>query len=293
MKHPTTEEEFRELMEEIENRFQADNVPVAHRPLRALELIASEFKLVLPLTSPDLKPTPGVFCDDSMSAHIYHWYKDRYGTKLADPYFTLGVAAIMIRNIPWKMWFGRCFGCVKLVCNADLGRAVEQIPSTRSFAVYNVLKSLEGLTADFARSLSQEEREGILAFYSSTQRTLEALKFHITAPFIREAIGDLKACVEQLMNGNYGLSVWSSQQFTEKLAKGLLREKKQPVRYTHDLREIFRLGEKLGLAAISPELIEKVICNADIRYNEQHATMNQAITAHHSSLKIAEILLSG
>lgn len=73
MEHPKTEEEFQRLMEDIEIRFQKDNIPLPHRPLKAVELIASELGLVLPLTSPSLMPTPGVFHGDSMSAHIYHW----------------------------------------------------------------------------------------------------------------------------------------------------------------------------------------------------------------------------
>jgi len=70
MEHPKTEEEFQRLMEDIEIRFQKDNIPLPHRPLKAVELIASELGSFYHLPVRVLCPRRGSFTA-TVCPHIF------------------------------------------------------------------------------------------------------------------------------------------------------------------------------------------------------------------------------
>jgi HEPN domain-containing protein len=289
---PKSEAEFDKLMDELDSRFQKGDVPLPMRQLEALGVVASELKLKLPVTPPEVKPTPNVFTGASMSAHIYHWYRNRYGDRLNTNYFTLGAAVVVIKGIAWRMVITQRIGDVRLFCDRDLTAAADLRINTRGPAFYNVLCSIQGLTQELASTLSEHEQRRLYSFYESVERTLSAIKRHEATALVSAAANDLESCVDQLVAGDFASSRWSSLQFIEKIAKGLLREKGGHVSFTHELKDIFDRCEKEGFAKIPSHLADSVQCRAGIRYGEKKVTLEEAIKAHHASLEIAGILLS-
>ena len=286
---PRTEKEFNAMMDDMDATLTNDGVAIGWRSLNALAIAASKIGITLAVV--DVAPTPGVYEGDSLSAWIHQWYKDRYGEERLKVRMGPGSVTLLIRGTPWKMDFPRV-GNVEFICHPDLNFGKDRRITTRGTAVYNVLWAIKGFPAGLASSLSNEEQKSIFDFFLLARGPLERLQFYKTEPFISAALGDLEAAIEHILNNipHYGLSKWASLQFVEKLIKQLLTKKTIRFKFNHDLKGLAELAAQSGLPSLPIELINRIMCSAQIRYNEGGTTLDKAISAHHASIAIADIL---
>lgn len=291
LKKKERESEFLKLIEEIDEGFRKQNIPIFQRPLRAIREICIRHKISLNVI-PNGPAVPGLYTGDSLVAHVHEWYKKRYGDRLkldASP----GSAAIIIKNDPWLIEFPAIFGEVKCIFDPNLEK-YNKISSTSG--VLNPLTCIQGFTSDYASSLSRDEMLQLAAFFKSTLDTLLRLfEFEkiFKFPYISEARADLRSAVTHIFSNppHFGQSKWASLQLTEKLLKCFLKQKNVSFPKKHDLEKLANLASQNGLPAIPPGVIQEIQCPAGVRYGEIPVTLNEAIIAHHSSLKVCPELI--
>lgn len=285
------ESEFLKFIEEIDEGFKKQNMPIFQRPLHAIREICIQLKTSLPVI-PQGSAIPGLYSGDSLVAHVQEWYKKRYGDRLKID-FSPGKAAVLIKGDPWKIKFPLLFGRAKFVFDPDLEKHKEE-PKTKISEpiVANPLKCIERFTADIAKSLTKSEMSQLAQFFVSTFETLQRVVEIKNKPYIPEARADLDSAVNNIFSSppNYGQSRWASLQFTEKLFKCFLKLKNVSFPKKHDLEFLSNLASQNGLPTISDSIIKDIQCPAGVRYGEITVTLEEAILAHHSSLKVCSVL---
>lgn len=288
---PKNQEEFNSLMESIDEILKSRNIPMPARPLHGAREVAKQLKMNLILTVKESDAIPGNYSGRSLSGHVYKWFNERYGERLKI-FFGPGSAVIIIRKDPYKMNFPRIYGSVKLICDRSL-KQYENIKLINSEhkkepLYLNVLACIEDLPHGLSKVLTNAELRDILNFFLSSINSLHLLYEIKESPFITEARGDLESAISSIFLSppQYGLSKWSSLQFTEKLLKGLLILFTEEIPFTHDLIKLSKIANKYGLPDIPKDLLRRIQCSADIRYNSKKVSLSDAISAHHASLNI-------
>lgn len=292
---PKNEQEFNELMRAVDDSLMNRGVRIEDRPLLAAGEVASILRTDVPIVGVE-HAVPGVYVDKSLGAHIYAWYLRRYGDRLkAD--FTVGQAIISIMGNPYRLVVPRIFGQVTFAIYRTLERYLE-LPSYdpepgRRTRALNVLALIRGLTDAIVEELNDDVLRAILQSVTRTTTLFHRLA-DSSLPHHREAMADLRVAVDSILSSQpaYGLSRWSSLQFSEKLMKSLLRTVTQDVPFTHDLGRLNNLLTQHGLPTVPTTLLDMVQCTADVRYDNSLVKMEEAILAHHMSLNIAAHLIN-
>jgi len=285
------ESEFLKLIEEIDEGFKKQNIPIFQRPLRAIREICIRQKISLSVI-PHGPAVPGLYTGDSLVAHVHEWYKKRYGDRLKID-FSPGSTTVLIKGDPWKIKFPLLFGRAKFVFDPDLEKFKEEpIPKINEPIIANPLNCIEKFTTEIAKNLSREEMQEFAQFFVFAFETIQRLSEIRTKSFIPEARSDLYTAVDNIFTSppNYGQSKWASLQFTEKLFKCFLALKNASYPRKHDLKLLANLAFQHGLQVIPVNIIKNIQCSAGVRYGEENVTLKEAIEAHHSSLRICSIL---
>lgn len=292
LKEKGKESEFLKLIKEIDEGFKKQNIPIFQRPLCAIREICIRQKISLNVV-PYGPAVPGLYTGDSLVAHVHEWYKKRYGDRLKID-FSPGSSAILIKGDPWKIKLPLLFGRAKFVFDPDLEKFKEE-PKTKinEPIIANPLNCIEKFTTEIAKSLSKQEMQELAQFFMLAFEILKSLVEIKRKPYIPEAKADLDSAVNNIFSSppHYGQSKWASLQFTEKLFKCFLELKNVSFPKKHDLKKLSYLASKNGLPAISPSVIQDIQCPAGVRYGEIAVTLNEAILAHHSSLKVCSVLI--
>jgi hypothetical protein len=154
---------------------------------------------------------------------------------------------------------------------------------------------IEGLTPDLARRLLTSECDEMLLAYGQTFVTFSRLHAALgarwggtDAPYIEEAIHDLKSASESMLTArpSYGQSNWDSLQAVEKVVKSCILEKKQAHKKIHQLADLFKLAETLGVPKVDASLIFQVQCSPSVRYDAGTVSKAKAFAAYTAALKI-------
>jgi hypothetical protein len=285
------ETEFLNLIKEIDEGLKKRNVPIFRRPLDAIRELCMKLKTSLPLVA-HRAAIPGLYSGESLVAHVHDWYERRYGDRLKTD-FSPGQAAVLIKGDPWKVNFPSLFGKAKLVFDPDFDKYRKE-PRIRidEAIIANPLSCIDRFTVDIAKSLTKNEMSQLAEFFMSTFQTLLRLFEIKDKPFIPEARVDLDTAVNSifLASPNYGQSRWASLQFAEKILKSYLKLKKASFPKKHDLELLSGLASINAMPTIAPNIIQDIQCYAGVRYGEIAVTLQEAIKAHHSSLKVCSIV---
>lgn len=285
------EADFLKLIEEIDEGFKKRNMPIFQRPLHAIKEICIRLKTSLPFI-PKGPAIRGLYSGDSLVAHVHEWYKRRYGERLNID-FSPGKAVVLIKGDPWKIKFPFLYGRAKFVFDPNLEKHKEESKAKSNGPIIaNPLMCIEKLTADIAKSLTKSEMSKLAHFFISTFETFLRLFEIKDKPFIPEARVDLDTAVNNIISSspNYGQSKWASLQFTEKLFKCFLKLKNVDVPKKHDLNLLSNLASQNSLPIIPATIIQDIQCPAGVRYGEIPVGLEEAILAHHSSLKVCSVL---
>lgn len=298
MEYPIkTKEEFDALMEEVDSTLQAKGVPIHAREIHAVGEVSKKFKIDLLLGPLRKGATPNLYEGESLSAHIFHWFNQRYGERLKVD-FSIGYSVVILKGDAWLLKCPLMYGTVTIVCDRDLKKeyknfVVNRAGKPQEQAIMNLLRSIENLPQGFANRLSDEELRDLLNYYISADKLFRRIHsscagnelasgtvtdFETSARF---AVGNVHA---------YGQSLWASLQAAEKMLKFFIASKGESFPQTHDLTKLAKQAYTLGLPKIDEGLLTTCQCKAGVRYEQSKHTTQKVVTAHQGALKIALIV---
>ena len=282
------ENEFKKMLESIDEDFKEQNMPIYQRPLRAIREICLKKKISLSCT-PRGPAIPGDFEGDSLVAHVHQWYRNKYGDRLKIN-LSPGSRAVFIKGDVWRINYPLFFGNAKFVFDSDLNKyhEVPKIQKNVPSMIINPLKFIDGFTSEYAKSITRNEMIELKDNLVLGLEAVQSLREIKEKPYIPEAKADLDSAVNNIFSTppHFGQSKWSSLQFTEKLFKCFLELKEVSFARNHDLNSLFILSNQNGLTGISQSIIQNIQCSAGVRYGEINVSLDEAIQAHESSLTI-------
>jgi hypothetical protein len=221
----STELEFEQIMEQIDEELRRQGVPVHARQLRGWLMIAQRYELEGLRLAPVQRPAkPNVYSGDDLTGHILNWFQLRYGEQLnVDP--SVGHAIVVIRGDAYRVRLPRIYGRARLVC--DPAHHTEayypKMALAPNIATTNILDIIDGLQPGLSRVLRQDELVSILftikEYFEKFMR-IEQIP-EDTTDLRRSAVGDLRSSVDTILRvpPEFGVSRWHSLQAAEKFLK--------------------------------------------------------------------------
>lgn len=241
---------FDDVLFKNDASLKKSSIPVNHRPLRILMNIASEYKL-------------NGFEVIGPLAEIVDWYEKVYNKK-SNRYMCGNKMVVLISNEPYLAEFPIVYGTTQI----NLAKCVNDLTQT----------VLERLSSQELKELKEVLTKG---YYN--QQCICVLS--------REILFEAEIAATSIINPphHYGSSKWASQMLVEKLIKRFISLKGGKIGYHHNLNAHIKQAEELGLANISPSLINKVSCSAEVRY-KNIVTLEEAVAANQASLEICSLI---
>jgi hypothetical protein len=291
-----TEEDFQGVMEQLDEEAKSSGTLIQGRPLRALKRLTELTKTELRLTVPDRDPESGEYSGDDLVIRMEQWYDERYGNRLNLP-SNLGTVVFLLRGDLWFFQIPVIRGVgpgVVWICEYGAESTLTSTPEIvrrgqrLARKCYNILESVENLPEGLAKSLTEDERKRMLAAFILGIDAHEALDERLPNALIDAARGDLEATVTHLTSHpvHPGQAKWSALQAAEKMLKALITEKHGTFGYHHNLSTLALEVSRLGIPSVDPQLIVLLQTGAGARYGEFAVSIDEAVTAHHASLRI-------
>lgn len=290
-------EDFDAAMADADNHLRDRGVAIPARPLQAIPVIAELLKISaeIPING---GPIDGEISAATLYSHVNRWYQEHYGERLKTR-LGPGAIAVHIRGEAWKATLPLVYGSVEFT----IDRRLSAKPTESSLRVnncgamprHNVLDSIQLLPTGLAASLRDDELRGVFEEFIFAFQVLGDLVSHCRNDvLLRSAFTDLDVAVDKLCGDSpdYGLSRWSSLQFTEKALKSALQRAGMAYSKTHMLNHLAKVGADAGVFALAPQWLSDIQCSAGIRYGEQPTSLEEAMTAHRSSIRAVSALSS-
>ena len=294
------EASFANCMQQLDEQLRGDEVPVAARPLEAVGRLSVKYGIPLKLSSPGHRPSIGSYMVDDLVSRVHDWFECRYGSRLHIN-LSPGKSLAVIRGDPFVIIAPLVLGRIRIVSDPFnlnwLGK--ENASSFIRDKPINALDCVDGMTVDFARSLSREELEKLRIDVSEAIGDFLDIQTFMGSELAKSGRADLEASVDFIVKAQpaYGMSRWSSLQACEKFLKACLSGKTSnftPKDFGHDVNRLLREAERYGLAVI--DRVPPTIFNfsAGVRYGEVQSTFEQAFQAHVVARRIcASVSVSG
>lgn len=273
-KLPEDAHEFNKVMEEIDEQLRKKGVTIPQRQLLGALEFSRRFKVEFSIAPPSF-----------WGEKIKDWFDKKYGDRLKVKIQT-GEVVVLIKEDPYRLRLPVIFGKTKLSCDPRNYRD----PTKKN---RDVLNYIEELSPAIVEELSYQELKEIFDFFIEAYRGLKNLKSQ-KIKHLDEALGDLQNAVDNIMESKPrpGLSKWASLQFIEKVLKGVLKTKTKDenIPRTHNLKILNEQIGDLGGEKIPQDIIDKIQCSADVRYENELVSLDQAVEAHHASLEALKYL---
>lgn len=288
--HFSSRDEFDRFMHAIDSEMRAQKIPIAGRELKAASLASERLGTALPIAPlPDRKPIEGVYVGEDLSLHIRAWIQAKYGEKLKVNWGP-GTVPVLVDGDLYAMSLPLLFGRVRIVAHPATHHKNFDKHAALPTTVCNVLDFIEGLTTVVSASLSQEALTSIMKLFCVA---LESFAFIGRAPsseLINAAQADLESASQSILAAHYGLSRWASLQATEKLYKAYISSMGKPLLKTHDLIKLNASSRTLGFEGLPDNILNKICCNASVRYDGSKSTLQQAFDAYWASLQASGLI---
>lgn len=288
----SSRDEFECFMRAIDAEMRAKNIPIAGRELKAASLASERLGTALPIAPlPNRKPIEGVYVDEDLSLHIRMWIQAKYGKKLRVNWGP-GTVPVLVDGDLYAMSLPLLFGRVKVIAHPGTHHKHPDRNAGLPTSVCNVLDLIEGLTTVVSASLSQETLNTLRNLFCAAIDNFAWIGRAPKSELINSAQADLASASQCILGTptHYGLSRWSSLQATEKLYKSYISAKGKSVERTHDLIRLNESSCSLGFRGISNELLDKICCNASIRYDGSKSTLHQALDSYWASLQACGLI---
>lgn len=289
LKLPSNEAEFEEMMCVVDRYLRESDVPPHERPIRGWLEVSNSLQLGLRMfPAEDRDLLLGVYTGDDMTIRIFRWFDQQYGDRLNEN-FGPGRIFLLLRRDPWVLRLPRIYGSAHIFASAtEQSSRPEEYLHQRQLPRLNVVELIEGLTKSRRVTLESHELSHIHTCFVLGFEAMTSLEAIARLPMVRETQSDIEAAVQHVMNQppHFGQSKWCSLQATEKVLKVFLESKTKSFPKHHELRGLAGLAEKANLPKLDHLWLDEIQCSAGIRYGEEHATLNEAFTAHLACLRV-------
>jgi hypothetical protein len=291
-KVPEAGPEFEVMMREIDAKFIKDGIPISARPLQAVMAVGTHYKITIPLSRPFPGAPPELQRYAQLGEDINDGFERLYGDRLKVD-FSVGQMVVLIDGDLYPLRFPRIFGQVRFILSRQFIKAPEI--SSRGPATCNIVQLVTDLTPVKAATLSDAALRSLDDDFGLGLRALDALEASQDQELIRIARGDIQTAVNNLLDraNRFGESKWSSLQTAEKILKAAITLEGAEFKYGHCLAKLRRQLDTLGVRFDWEPLTTAIQCTPGIRYGQEKCTRDDALAAHHASLRLVLALLSG
>lgn len=284
---PNDETEFIELMESVDKELADAGYSIPQRPIQALRIVSSRFRIPLPITT----PIPGMSHEANqywpISSRIYKWYDERYGDRLKID-FAPGRMVFRIGNDLWGFRFPKIYGSANLI--ASRTERSDRLRTDGKPVIFNVVDSIDSLPDGLRLSLTDQQLHAIFNSFILGFAAFDGLEQFRDEQLVKTALADISAAVDHLLgtHPNYGLSKWSSLQAAEKLLKFSISQVGGAYPKVHKLDELISEAAKHRLSFQLQNEIALIHCTPSIRYGQESCSRDEALEAHHATFRVAK-----
>lgn len=284
-------DEFKNRMELIDTEQKKAKIPIYARQLNGLHLYCEKYK-----TSAMIAPLFKGISDDpfdsmNLAQTIFKWYETKYGEKIKKD-FSLGSIAILLAGDIYCLKIPQIFG--NALIYADGKFTLEHTLNDGSFPL-NIISYIENITNELTRQLSPSEEQEFLKVFNFSYKLFKRLHDLVNInQLCFSAKKDFESAVHSLLETkrSIGQSKWSSLQATEKIIKYYIKKRNKNFnKRTHNLELLFNCAYNYGLPVFDQFMIKRIQCSPNVRYGEEHYSLEDAIQSHHYSLFICSKIL--
>lgn len=202
--------------------------------------------------------------EETFGKMIFAWYDEKYDKRLLMD-FCIGKMVILINNVPFLVKFPLIFGKVKIY----------------------PLEWIKDITPNFFEFLNEDKLVNLANFILNKYNIFQEISKYIS-------MSDLENAINQIMNQNpdYGQSKWSSLLIAEKMLKKYITDNGGQYNYNHNLKELLKTARSLGLIDVQDDLIKKIQCKAEVRYNNTLISLDDAVSAHQASIELSRMIVN-
>ena len=274
-----SDENFDQLMQQVDREMQTEQIPLTARAIEGVLRLSSVYSLYLLNSDPLCKKVNDWFD---------RWYGDRGKMTMG-----LGSMGVILRGDVLRMDFPIGFGINRVVCTKELAkdRPSIVIGTRENPPTLNALDFVQGLTQEFANTLSQEELQGLFyQFVFGRTAFMRIFEVFEGSELTQQARADLMASSSHLFEShpNYALSKWASLQASEKFIKDYIIRKGGTPPRSHNLKQLATIAEQHGLAPIPGQWLDDIECSAEVRYGGITVTSQEAVEAQYAALQVCE-----
>jgi hypothetical protein len=286
---PETGPAFETMMREIDAQLVRDGTPIPSRPMQAVMAVGSRYKISIPFGSrSSFRLPPELSRYAQLSQNILDWYDSVYGDRIKLD-FSPGKMVLMIEGDRYLMSMPRLFGAAHYFASRQFMKT-EVV--TREPARCNVVQLVDGLTPAKAARLSDQTLHYISQHFALGVEAHDLLEATQDLDLIQIARGDIQTAVSNLMDrgDRFGESKWASLQAAEKTLKAAISLEGDKFKFSHQLERLCEQLATLGVICEWAPLIGKIQCSPGIRYGEVQCSLDEAVDAHHASLRLVVAL---
>jgi hypothetical protein len=283
---PTSEAEFLQMMETVDEALRRDGVQIAARSMEACRIISWSLGLGLSLFPTKRPPRPDVFVGDDLTLRIIAWIDARYGKRQVVD-FGPGLVAIPIRGDLWSVRLPRQMGtAIFFASRTEQSTTPDYYLRRREPPKLNVLDQVLELPEGLRAVLSDDELAAFSKRFMEAFAAMSDLEAVVARPMVFEARGDINAAYQFLISRppQLGQARYSAMQASEKLIKCFVASRGKDFKRIHLISKLHDTAVKLGLTPIDPTWIAALHCTAGARYGEEKSTPDQAYRAYWASL---------
>ncbi|WP_213786561.1 hypothetical protein [Enterobacter hormaechei] len=269
------ESELKKFIGKLDKGFDSDRIAIPHRIGRCLAEVSKKYNINLPIfCSIDKKSFNEPY---RITYIVQEWYKERYGNRLHTSY-DIGFILLLLRGQVLICRVPNFFGECNFFIDQDLD-------TKKNMNETNILEMIEGITQDFANSLTEKEQSYIFSSFQKGSKAAIIISDwrYSNLEMIKAAINDLEGIKNNFILNQPHLanSKWAYNQFVEKILKSWLLKtgstRPELQDKGHKLISLVRLFNENYQNEIDESKIPAIIGKPSLRYDEIEVTNEELI----------------
>lgn len=281
---------FEAMMREIDATLAKQGYGIAARPMMAGREISLKFGVEFPVFPPGPRAPSELRRYAPLSKKVHEWFEATYADRLSID-LSPGRMVIEIDGDLYVLRYPRFWGQGEFV-NSRRFLPKGKLELSRPFRL-NVVELIDDITEVKAGHISYAALQSIFDWFPIGLRVFYDLETNSEIELLRIARSDIDTAVDKLMDrgSRYSDSKWSSLQAVEKCLKAAISQEGKIYKWEHGLQGLAKQLADCGIDAGSPELLDSVQTRGGIRYGDISCTRDEALAAHHASLRYIHNLI--
>lgn len=281
---------FEAMMREIDAELILQGIAVTARPMMAGREISLKFGVDFPVFDPGPRAPPELRRYGSLSNKVHEWFKATYADRLnVDP--SPGCMVVSIDTDLYLLRYPRFWGQGELVISRRF--LPKGKPELNKPFRGNIIELIDAMTEAKAGLISPAAIQSIFDWFPIGLRVFYDLEANSEIELLRIARSDIDTAVDKLMDrrNRYADSKWSSLQAVEKCLKAAISLENKEYEWEHGLQGLAKQLADNGIDVGSLELLDKIQTRGGIRYGDIQCTVDEALAAHHASIRFIHNLI--